>query len=192
MQRQKKQKFRNVRIVSYPIVLIVIGWLSFSFVKKDKNWYTLTTENFEISFPNKPDLDTNLLNSDIGILKMHAYQYDASHLKRSKNKIYSLVHVAYPSDVINHKLEENVDNVFRNAIDQAVLNVQGELLSEKKTVLDEFPGRIVEIDFQEGYAVILMHCYLVNNIMYMLQTISETNNYPNESSSRFIASFKLI
>lgn len=173
-------------------ILILSVVLSFSFIKKDKPWYALKTGAFEISFPKEPVLDTNLLNTDIGILKIHSYMFDASAKKRSKNKLYSLVHIAYPSDLIHSNLTAQLDGVFRSVVDDAVANVHGKLLSEKKIDLGDYPGRVVEIDFQEGFAVILMHCYLVDNIMYTLQTISETSNYPNEDSECFLYSFKLV
>jgi hypothetical protein len=174
--------------------ILFLVFCSFSFlslVKKEKPWEVFVTDAFEISFPDKPVLDTNLLNSDIGILKMYTYMYDASKQKRSKNKIFSLVHVAYPADLFHSNQPEQVTSIFRNTVDGAVANVQGKLLSEEITSLNNFPGRIVEIDFQDGFAVILMHCYLVENKMYIVQTITETNAYPNEMSQRFIAYFKL-
>lgn len=158
---------------------------------KDKPWVVVSTDNFQIEFPKHPDVDTNLLNSDIGILKMHSFMYDASKKRRSKNKIFSLVYVSYPSDIIHADKIEELEGIFRNTIDGAVANVQGKLLSEKDVKIGDYPGRMVEIDYQEGFAVILLHCYLVDNVMYMIQTISESDNYPNESSKRFIQSFKL-
>jgi len=84
-----------------------------------------------------------------------------------------------------------VDGFFRGAVDGAVSNVKGKLLTEKKIELDGFPGREVTVDFQNGQAIIMMKCFLVRNMMYILEIISETGKENNASSSHFYQSFKL-
>jgi hypothetical protein len=43
----------------------------------------------------------------------------------------------------------------------------------------------------EGQAIIKIRIFLVKNILFMIETITETGKVPNKSIDRFMDSFKL-
>ncbi len=164
-----------------------------SFVKPD-GWYLFQSEQYgyKIEFPKEPTENPQVVNSEIGELKMNIFMYDASKVGKDDNLIYMINYTEYPDTSINSKRTEILDDFFRNSIDGAVKNVRGELLSEKIIKIGEYPGREIKIDFKDGMAVIRMRLYLVRNKMYLLQTITETKKDFNKSITKFMDSFELL
>ena len=61
-----------------------------------------------------------------------------------------------------------------------------------KVTLQKKAMENVKIDFNGGRAFIQMRLYLVENKMYLLQTITEAEKDNNKSVGRFMDSFALI
>jgi len=167
------------------ILIMIMG-----FVNSDE-WLLFKSHGFKIEFPKKPDLDSTVVNSAIGKLKMYTFMYDASENKKDENLTYGVLSTEYPDSIVNSDRTDLLPAYFRNGIDGSVKNVQGKLLSEKTIELNGFPGREIKIDYKEGLAVIKMRLYLVKNKMYIIQTITMTKNEFNKSIDRFMDSFKL-
>ena len=67
----------------------------------------------------------------------------------------------------------------------------GKLLTETEISIDEFPGREIRVNYNDGLAIIVMRCYLVHNVMYIVQTIALTEKEKNPSALKFLNSFRL-
>ncbi|HEX4372302.1 MAG TPA: hypothetical protein VHZ50_03260 [Puia sp.] len=117
--------------------------------------------------------------------------YDVPETEKDDNHVYLVNETTYPDSLINSDKKEILDEFFKKAIGGAVKNVQGTLLSEKNMELNEFPGREVRIDYRNGLAVIKMRLYLVKNIVYMMETITDTKKQSNSSVDKFLNSFQL-
>lgn len=179
------------RVLKYlGILLILVSLMSFI---KPKKWFLLNSEqhNYTIEFPSEPTENNQVLNTEIGELKMNMYMLDTSENGIDDNLTYMVINTEYPSELVNSDNTEDLEGYFRGAIDGAIANVHGKLLSEKIIQLDEYSGREVRVDFRDGLAIITMRAYLVKNKMYILQTITETKKDFNKSRSRFLDSFKL-
>jgi len=177
-----------IRKISF-LLLTTFSLMGF---KDSTDWYSFESVSgrFSIEFPQKPDTSSQVMKSPIGQLTMYLVIYEPKETP-DDNFAYIVGHTVYPDSVINSEKKSMVDGFFRSAVDGAVSNVKGKLLTEKKIELDGFPGREVTVDFQNGQAVILMKCFLVRNVMYILETISESGKENNTSSSHFYQSFKL-
>ncbi|TLX77659.1 hypothetical protein E9993_03180 [Labilibacter sediminis] len=173
------------------IAMLAIGLLSFA---KAGKWFQFESSEFgfKIEFPKEPTSNPQVINSAIGELKMNMFMYHASSNGKDDNLVYLANYTEYPDSLVNSENTETLPTFFRNSIDGAVTNVHGKLLSEKNIAIDEYPGREVRIDFQQGKAVITMRIFLVKNKMYMLQTITATNKDFNKSITQFMDSFKLL
>lgn len=178
-------KFRTI------IIFITLLTLSLGFTNS-KNWQLLKTEDFQVEFPKKPDYQTKTIKSAIGNLKMNIYMYDASKDKKDDNLVYGVISTEYPDTIVNSDSKEDLSPFFRNSVDGAVKNVNGKLLSESVIELDGFPGREIKVDFKDGMAIIKMRVYLVKSKLFVIQTITKTENFSNKSIDRFMDSFKLI
>jgi len=182
-----KQSVSSLLTVS----LVVISLMSF--VKPEK-WFWLVSEEYgyKIEFPVEPEERPKVVNSEIGELKLNVFLYDASLRGNDDNLVYMVNYIEYPEDEIHSDNTEILTDLFRNSVEGAVINVNGELLSEKEIQLGQYPGRELRIDYKNGMAIIRMRMYLVENKMYMIQTITETNKEANNSITRFMDSFELI
>lgn len=175
------------------VAILLTTFLFLSFTKKD-NWILFESVDygFKVEFPKEPTPNPQTVNSEIGMLKMNIFMYDASKDKKDNNLVYMVNSTEYPDTLINSNKTEELDNFFRNSIDGAVNSVHGEILSERVITLNEFPGREARIDFQNGKAVITMRLYLVKNQLYIIQTITETKKDFNLSIKKFFDSFELL
>ena len=170
------------------ILLILTGFQS------SDDWYTLTVTkgSYQVKFPSKPTPSTKKVDSDVGKLTLNLHILDLSKSNTSNNLIYMTNYSEYPSEEISSEKTELLDKFFNGATNGAVKNVKGELISTKKITYNGYPGRVIRIDFGNGLAVITMKMILVKNKTYMLQTITKTNQEPNDDLLKFMNSFKLL
>ncbi|CAD5255117.1 MULTISPECIES: hypothetical protein [unclassified Imperialibacter] len=147
---------------------------------------------FKIEFPEEPTATPQMIDSEIGQLKMNMVIYDASKKGNDDNLLYMTNVTEYPDSLINSDRTDILDKFFRGAIDGAVNNVKGKLLTEEVKNLADYPGREITVDYGQGMAIIRMRLFLIHNRAYMLQTITETGKSNNESIRRFMDSFQLL
>ncbi|HSZ72288.1 MAG TPA: hypothetical protein VK750_06390 [Cytophagaceae bacterium] len=182
---------KNLKSTTFILTTLSLA-LCLSFVQADK-WVLVHSKkyNYKIEFPKKPKEQTQSLDSELGKLQLNMFVYDASEVKGEDNLYYLCNCTEYPGTAVSSANKEALEGFYRGGIDGAVKNVKGKLLTEKTITIDGYEGREATIDYQEGLAVITMRMLLVENRMYLVQTITETSKLPNESVSKFMESFQL-
>ncbi len=177
--------FKKTKLLFAFVVIVA----SFSFVSQD-GWVQFKSHGFAAEFPKKPEVDSQVVPSGIGDLILNTFMYQPSQAG-DDNLVYAVMLTKYPDSLMKSNDAAFTKTVFRNAIDGAVKNAGGKLLSEKEIALDDYPGREVRIDYQNGVAVIKMRMYMAKSTMYLIQTIAEPTKENNKSEVRFMNSFKL-
>lgn len=177
-----------MKILRSCFILFILTSLTTSFVRPD-DWVVLEDSHFKILFPKKPTDQTQTVDSPVGKLTIQIHMYEAP--ETDDNHTYGLMTSEYPDSTVNSDQKELVDNFFSGAIEGAVNNVKGKLLSVDTVQIAGYPGRHFRVDYQEGLAVITMRAYLVKNKMYMIQTITDTKKDHNKAMERFMSSFEL-
>jgi len=172
------------------ITLLLLTALITSF-KKTEDWYLLETKSYKVLFPKKPTATTQDVDSKIGKLTLNLNFYEVPETEKDDNHVYLFNETTYPDSLISSDKKEILEEFFKNSIAGSVSNVHGTLLSEKNIEINGYPGREVRIDYQNGLAIIKMREYLVKNIVYMLETITETKKEANSSVDKFLNSFQL-
>ena len=173
-------------------LLILAATTSFISAKK---WHALTVKSagYKIEFPSEPTESIQKVDSEIGELTLNIQMLDLTTGDGdSDNWVYMVNFTKYPKEFIDSDDKESLATLYRSSIDGAVTSVKGKLISEKEVKLGSYSGREVKIDFQEGLAVIRMRLFLVDNKMYILQTITETKKDNNKDISKFMDSFELL
>ena len=167
---------------------------STSFITTDKwVWSESKTLGYKIEFPQKPEESLQELDSDIGKLQLNLKTYEITDVSPADENLMYLVNCTiFPESIVNSAKTEKQEGFFRSTIDGAVKNIGGKVIEEKKISIKGYPGKDVKIDFNEGNAIINMRLYLVNNKLFMLETITQTNKTPNKSITRFLDSFQLL
>ena len=158
---------------------------------KNNNWKTVNGEMFGFTAlaPEEMSISNQKVPSAIGELQMDIFTYTPK--KEDSNLVYMLIHTEYPAESIHSDSLEKRNGFFEGAINGAVTNVKGKLLTQTDLMIGQYPGKEITIDFQQGQYIIKIRMYLVKNKMYLLQTISEPKKSGNELSKRFMTSFKL-
>ena len=157
----------------------------------NNNWKTVDGEifGFTVLAPEEMSISNQKVPSAIGELQMDIFTYTPK--KEDSNLVYMLIHTAYPAESIHSDSLAKRNGFFESAINGAVTNVKGKLLTQTDLTIGQYPGKEITIDFQQGQYTITIRMYLVKNKMYLLQTISEPKKSGNELSKRFMNSFKL-
>ncbi len=180
---------RSIGLLGIALMLIVLT----GFVKKD-SWYSLKSAEFSysIQFPQKPTENPQVVESEVGQLKLNIFMHDASEDQSDENLMYMVNCTEYPFAIMDTEDSSLLDDFYRSSIDGAVSNVNGKLLTEEIIKLDDHVGREVTVDFQDGMAIIQMRIFLVGNRLYLLQSFTETPKHPNKSVAKFMDSFELL
>lgn len=181
-------KTNTMKFIKLLSLAVLLSFVTYAATEK---WYAYNNNYCTLLFPEKPEESQQEIDSEIGKLTLDIVMYDASTNEKDKNKIYGLYRTTYPDSLINSNKKELHPTFFRGAIDGAVSNVKGTLISEKDYNMGEFPGKEIKINYEDGLAIINMRCILIHNSLYMLQVIYLTENDNNEACKKFLDSFHL-
>ena len=149
------------------------------------------TNEFKIQFPGQIQKTTQTIASSIGDLLMAIVSYEPADPVKDENYVYMVFETNYPDSIINSNKVDLLDQFFRGAIEGAIKNVKGKLMSETSRKVGKYPSRNIEIDYGNGQAIIKSQMILRENKLIMVQTITDTNKYPNSSIDRFFSSLNL-
>lgn len=172
-------------------LLIFLTIFSNSLFSQSNVGETFETKEFKVLFPGPIQKTTQTIASSIGDLIMTTISYEPADSAKDQNYVYSVIETNYPDSIINSNKIDLLDTFFRGAIDGAVKNVNGTLISETTGNIGQYPSRSIEIDYGNGMAIIKSLIILRENKLIMLQTITDTNTYPNDSLDYFFSSLKL-
>jgi hypothetical protein len=170
-------------------ITLIMGFIA------PNEWYLLESKicGYTVKFPQMPKKSIQEVDSEIGKLKMEILMYDdALNGGKDDNKLYLVSYTEYPISKVNADNKQMLPGFYRKAIDGAVNNYHGKLLSEKAIELKGYSGREIVISFEEDKIIANMRLFLVKNKMYTLETMTEANKSSNLSINRFMNSFDLM
>ena len=146
---------------------------------------------FKIEFPVKPQENVKSVNTPSGPMLMHIFMFDGDQAEEG-NKLYLAMYSDYPEKVINSGKPKNIiDTFFNNAINGAVNNIHGTLVSVEKTSIKGYPGRSIKASFSNGKGNMDMRMYLVKNRIYTLEVGYQKGQLNTTSEQHFFNSFAL-
>lgn len=174
-------------------LILIFLLLSFAGLKA-QDWYRLESPacGFRCEFPGMPAESSQQIESQIGYLMMHMFQYDASTDPGSENIMYMVNYTEYPDSLFHITEPDRLDSFYRHAIDGVAANTQGMVLSESPVTIAQYPGREVKISLQSGQDMVSARLLLVINKFYMYLVIYESDKQNNPSVAKFFQSFHLL
>lgn len=163
-------------------------------VLSQSEWYSLELpeQGYKMQFPSVPTASEKTIPSQIGPLLMKMQMLDLSKDKSNTNMLFLTITTAYPKDYEAFKDTSNLPAFYKEAINGAVSNVNGKLLSEEDIFYENYRGKKIKIDYGNGMAIITAHFYLIGYDMYMMQCICETAKDDNKEMDQYFNSFELI
>lgn len=153
--------------------------------------YKHETDKYTIEFPNQFQQNTQYLETAVGTLLMNISAWASDENSNDSNLVYMLFDTDYPDSTIHSDKKDKLNIFFDGAINGAVNSSKGKLISQTEGTTGIYPHRIIEIEYQEGLAMIRMKMILVKNKSIIIQTITLKENYPNDSITRFFNSLQL-
>jgi hypothetical protein len=159
------------------------------------NWRLMEDKagNFKIRFPGTAIKDIQTQESEGETVYIVSYGLEADP-DESGNHFYGLTFLKYPGSIINHSAmgKADLDEFFTTVINGSAGQVAGKVKSISERDFNEFPGRIALVSLQNREIEIIYWDVLIDNMLYMLQTIYPSGNAGNESIETFFNSFQLV
>jgi hypothetical protein len=149
--------------------------------------FTYRSGGFRVSFPATPVEDRVSANPELGIPESGAVLLDTEGNTVGYGAMYR--------DYANAPSLENaaaIETFFNEFRDDFVANgvLDGQFLREREIAIAQYPGREMEIMGSEGF--LKTRVYLVNDRLYLLVTVSMTEETYPETGDRFLDSFELL
>lgn len=182
---------KKTKITSIAVVLL-FALTCFSFVAEKWSNYEFKENKYTIQFPEKPTASTENVDSQLGVLVMNNQMVDYSEKDGAENLIYMSIYTEYPKEAVSSANKELIEPFFEGAINGVIQNTNGKLVWKKDVEIDGYPGKEIKVSISDNAAFIRMRMYLVDNVTYILQTISLSGNDDNKSITKFMDSFKLM
>jgi hypothetical protein len=172
-------------------ILFLLGVCAFT---KSYEWYLYesTTFKFKAEYPGKPTEKVKVLNTEQGELNLNMFEYVSKKTETEPVLVYIISHIEYPVSNIHTNDKEQLKQFYKTEADKLVTKMQGKLMKETIINLDGFEGAEYRIEIKDGLEFIKLRLYLINNKLYMVETVTETKNETNKSINRFMNSFKFI
>ncbi|HVX49926.1 MAG TPA: hypothetical protein VHB48_07205 [Chitinophagaceae bacterium] len=150
--------------------------------------YESAEMKFKAIFPVKPSEQEQTTPTAAGDVKLHIIMADLSETPSATNMVYMINYSEMP-DSVSSDVPDKLDAVFNGAVNGMAKNVNGSLLSSKRTTYKQFPAVDAKVDMQ-GQATITARVILVHNKMYLLAVISAPGKDDNPDLAKFFNSFE--
>ena len=155
-------------------------------------WKTFTSQigGFSLMMPGQPVLTQQPMDTPSGQLTSQFFQSQTDD-----GRIFSMAgYTDYPSDLVK---QANADRVLSSSRDGLVQMVNGKLLSEKKIILEHYPGRdlVVEVAAGQqipGAVIARVRTFFVQNRQYIVVVLTSKTDYPSAKVEEVLDSFQLL
>ncbi|MBX9733822.1 MAG: hypothetical protein K2X37_07150 [Chitinophagaceae bacterium] len=148
-------------------------------------------EEYSISFPFKPKINTQTLRSTFGQLNLQMYSAEAKDTVKDNNLMYSVIEIDYPDSQINSDKKDSASKFLNDKINELIENTGGNVIKEIENKVNGYPSRYIEIGFLGDLIVIRAKYVLRKNKLIIAQTMTKKENYPNMESDIFFNSLTI-
>lgn len=162
-----------------------------------KGWesYTYFRPEFSIAFPHSPTKERTIqpLGADYLInFTVSCSSYDLEGI--DSNSLYMATCLTHPKEILSTSNPEELEAAYDRMIDNAVDAIDGKLLYNKEITQGGIVGRQAKILFNKkslgGKNVSRIRYYIVQDKIYVIQTITLPQNDNNSYIDKFMDSFE--
>lgn len=147
--------------------------------------------HFKILTPGEMVKKENPIETQIGTLNYITFIHQPTE-KDADNLVYMVSYCDYPKYSIHSDSTELLQEFFDTTVETAVESVKGELSYASEISMEDYPGRLWRVEYNEGKALIKTKSFLVNNRYYSVQVISLKDKSLNLGIDKFLDSFSLL
>ncbi len=171
--------------------LLYFSFLSLTIAQASWDVFQSFDGKFKVLTPGEMVQKENPIKTEIGELNYITFLHQPTE-KNPDNLVYMVSYVDYPKYSIHSDSTELVEDFFKTTVETAVESVKGELSYSSEIAMNEFPGRLWRVDYNEGKALIKTKSFLVKNRYYSIQVISLKEKGMNLQIDKFLDSFSLL
>ncbi len=167
------------------LLLSILSLLSFNSIT---GWYIYNSENFKISFPEKPIEENKIVQTLAGETKAKTLIYKSKNINEKNLRFFMSV-----NDLPNLKgnlTTEEQKTALDAGVNGSVRNHKATLISEKPVQYNSFPGRAVKMSINDDKIIANMRTYIVSNKYYGLIVYTLKQNDDNSEIEQFFSSFE--
>lgn len=183
--------FPNYTMKKFTVILSIIFSYSISGIAQEWEVFQSYEGKFSILAPGEFVKKENPIKTDIGELKYVTYLLQDAN-KEADNLVYMISYCDYPNYTVHSDSTEFADEFFQTTIETAVESVKGTLSYSSKISLEDYPGRLWRVEYNEGQALIKTKAYLIENRYYSIQVITLKEKGFNLQIDKFLDSFSLL
>jgi hypothetical protein len=156
---------------------------------------------FKITFAGAVMHKSDTVLTDIGKLNYNVFYNQLNQKAKSDqeaeaaaadNLLFMLSIYDYPTYSIHSDSIEVLKEFFDATIEGAAQGVNGELIYANDIKMDQYPGKLWRINYNNGEGVIRTKAYLIQKRLYLLSVVAEKTYGMNNVSDRFFDSFEIL
>jgi len=151
----------------------------------DLSWneFVYKDANFAIEFPQEPELDTLVSQTQLGQSIMPNYKVEID------SNVYS---VGYSRISDSLAITSSLQMIFEGALSGLIKSQNGRLLRRQYIGLDRFPGQDALLELGNGRFTFRLRMFVVNRRMYQIFAAVPGNDTTRGQMGRFVESFRLL
>ncbi len=170
---------------------LLLLFFSFSSYHVHCQEFTDLNGRFKIICPGTLEEKIDSVQTDLGAIAYHTFFYqNKDDIKESR--IYMVSYCDYPEGIIFADSIGFPEEFLVSTMEAAAESMEGEILYDADILLNEHPGKLWRISFQDGNAAIKTKAFLVGNRYYAVQTISFYEDQSSLEGEKFLESFRLF
>lgn len=150
--------------------------------------------NFKISMPGTFQLKSDTVEIEMGDLYFHTFYFHQESNKEQgivEDLVFTLTIYDYPFAIPKDSVELR-SNFLMTTVEAAANGLKGKLVYESDITLQEHPGKIWRIHYNNDKSVIRSKGFLIKNRLYLLSVAAEKRYSLNTVADKFFDSFKFL
>ena len=172
-------------------LLLLYSLISMSMTQPSWDVFKSFDGQFKILTPGEMIKKENLIKTEIGELNYITFLHQPTG-KDPDNLMYVVSYCDYPKYSIHSDSTELLKEFFDTTVETSVESVKGKLSYSSQIKMNEFPGRLWRVDYNDGNVLIKTRSFLVKNRFYSIQVISLKDKGMNLRIDKFLDSFSLL
>ncbi len=172
-------------------ILLFTLFSTLLFAQTDWQPFTSVDGRFSVLAPGEFQHKENSIDTEIGEITYHSYVYQSPD-PGADNLVYMISYCDYPENSIHSDSTGLVEDFFKETLESATFSVEGDLVYSAAITLNDYPGRIWRIHYNQGEASIKSKAFLIKNRFYNVQAITLSDKKLNTQADKFLDSFKVI
>ena len=146
---------------------------------------------FSVNAPGPLREKVDSASTPLGAISYHSFICRVGNEKNGLSAVYLVSYCDYPESTVHSDSTDLLREFFAATVEESVRSSQGELVYQDDASLGLYPGKVWRINRPQDRTVIRTRAFVVNNRFYNVQSVMFGGASMDQSSDRFLESFKV-